>query len=213
MKIIDLDTWDRVERFRFFSSMDYPQYNICTNLDITGFLSSIKAMRLSFYCAMIFAAALALNQVPAFRYRIRDKQVVLHEQTHPSFTSLPSGSELFKIVTVELEDSLVKFAAKAKKQAAEQDCFISPGVAARDDLIYITCIPWVSFTHISHPISLTPGDSAPRISWGKYYNAGGQILLPFSVQANHALVDGIHIGQYINGLQAYLDEFHQGRAT
>ena len=213
MQIIDLDTWDRAERFRFFSSMDYPQYNICANLDITGFLPSIRAMRLSFYGAMIFAAARVLNQVPAFRYRIRGKQVVIHEQTHPSFTSLPSGSELFKIVTVELEDSLAAFAAKAKRQAAEQACFISPGVAARDDLIYITCIPWVSFTHISHPISLTPGDSAPRVSWGKYYKAGEQILLPFSVQAHHALVDGIHIGQYINGLQAYLDEFNRGCAT
>lgn len=207
MEVIDQEKWDRVEQFRFFKKMDYPQYNICANLDVTRFLPSIKAMRLSFYGAMIFAAAQALNQIPAFRYRIRGEQVVLHERVHPSFTSLPPGAELFKIVTVELEDSLAKFAEKAKQQAAEQECFISPGGMARDDLIYISCIPWVSFTHISHPIDLTPGDSAPRISWGKYYKNGEKIWLPFSVQAHHALVDGFHIGQYINGLQSYLDTF------
>jgi chloramphenicol O-acetyltransferase type A len=205
VEVIDQGSWDRAERFRFFNKMDYPQFNICANLDITRFLPSIKAQRLSFYGAMIFAAARALNQIPAFRYRIRGEQVVLHERVHPSFTSLPPGSELFKIVTVELEDSLAAFAAKAKQQAAAQECFISPAAMARDDLIYITCIPWVSFTHISHPIDLTPGDSAPRVSWGKYFAAEEKIWLPFSVQAHHALVDGIHIGQYITGLQTDLD--------
>jgi chloramphenicol O-acetyltransferase len=31
-------------------------------------------------------------------------------------------------------------------------------------------------------------------------------VLPFSVQVHHALIDGFHIGKYIEKLQEYLDE-------
>ncbi|MCC8197428.1 MAG: hypothetical protein LIP06_02330 [Tannerellaceae bacterium] len=74
-----------------------------------------------------------------------------------------------------------------------------------DDLIYITCIPWISFTHLYHTISLNKDDAVPRISWGKYYKNGDKVLLPFSVQVHHALADGIHVGKYIQKLQNYLD--------
>jgi chloramphenicol O-acetyltransferase type A len=31
-------------------------------------------------------------------------------------------------------------------------------------------------------------------------------LLPFSVQVNHALIDGFHIGKYVDRLQTFIDE-------
>ncbi len=207
MKSIDLNSWERATHYQFFKRMDYPQYNICANIDITRFLPTVKAKRLSFYYAMIFAASQVLNTVEAFRYRIRDDQVVLHEQTHPSVTEMSTGSELFKIVTAELDGSLELFVRQAKIKAESQECFIADATAVRDDLIYITCIPWVSFTHLSHPIPLNPADSVPRISWGKYFASGEKLLLPFSVQAHHALVDGFHMGKYLDGLQCYLDSF------
>jgi len=87
----------------------------------------------------------------------------------------------------------------------QNDYFNLKELAGRDDLIYITCIPWISFTHLSHTISLNKNDSVPRISWGKYFMENNKVLLPFSVQVNHALVDGIHIGRYFLKLQNYID--------
>jgi chloramphenicol O-acetyltransferase type A len=208
MKIIDLNTWDRTVHYRFFKRMDYPHYNMCVNLDITHFLKAVKEKQIPFYYAMIFAATRSLNAVEAFRYRIRGEQVVLHDMVHPSFTDMDKGSELFKMVTVNMEPSIVLFTANAKKKAEEQkDYFVREDVEGRDDLIYITCIPWVSFTSLSHTISFNKDDSVPRIAWGKYYADGDKILLPFSVQAHHSFVDGIHMGKYIDALQSDLDSF------
>ena len=53
---------------------------------------------------------------------------------------------------------------------------------------------------------MNPVDSIPRISWGKYFEESGKIKLPLSVQAHHALVDGIHVGQYFNTIQEILDD-------
>jgi chloramphenicol O-acetyltransferase type A len=208
MKTVDLETWNRKEHFAFFYRMDYPQYNICANIDITRFLTLVKGNCWSFYYAMIFAASEVANQNENFRYRIRKGQVILHDRVHPSFTDLAGkGDDLFKMVTVEMEDTLPAFIQKALHISANQSKYFDfATMAERDDFLYITCIPWVAFTSMTHTISLKRDDSVPRISWGKYFREGERVLLPFSVQVHHALADGNHVGQYFERLQDYLDK-------
>jgi chloramphenicol O-acetyltransferase type A len=206
MEVIDLNIWDRKEHFAYFRGTDYPQFNICANIDITKFLEYVKANKLPFYYAMIFAATAAANMNTNFRYRIRGNSVILHERLQPSFTHLDKDTNLFKYVTVDMNGDMKEFAVIAGEKAERQEGLFAPDDHdERDDLLYLTCIPWVSFTHISHTISLNKDDSVPRISWGKYFTEGGKTILPFSVQVNHALADGYHIGQYYNQLQDYID--------
>jgi len=209
MKYIDIENWKRKEHFLFFYRMDYPQFNICLNLDITRFLKFTKDNKLSFYYAMIYAVMKIVNRIDDFKYRIRDGKVVLHETVHPSFTYMDNegDDDLFKLITVELVDDIFVFSQIAKETSQNQvDYFGLDKLVGRDDLIYITCIPWVSFTHISHTITINKNDSVPKISWGKYYLDGEKVLLPFSIQVNHALIDGFQIGKYVDKLQAYMDE-------
>ncbi len=209
MEIIDLKTWDRTIHFNFFRRMDYPQYLICSNIEITNFLRKLREKNVSFYYGMIYAATYALNQVKEFKYRIRGDKVVLHDKIHPSFTDMTEGSEMFKMVTVDMEVNIENFVSKAEKKAnSQKDYFVIKDVGGRDDLIYITCIPWISFTNLSHTISFNKDDSVPRLAWGKYFEENGKVLMPFSVQAHHSFVDGIHMGKYFDALQKYLDEFH-----
>jgi chloramphenicol O-acetyltransferase type A len=206
MEIVDFNTWERTTHFNFFRRMDYPQYLICANVDVTHFLSMTRERDLSFYYGMIYAAMHALNQVKEFKYRIRGDQVVLHDTVHPSFTDMDEGSELFKMVTVDMEAGIEAFVTKAKQKAGDQkDYFARKDVEGRDDLVYITCIPWVSFTNLSHTISFNKDDSVPRLAWGKYFYQDEKVLLPFSVQAHHSFVDGIHMGKYFDVLQKYLN--------
>ena len=205
MKEIDINNWNRKEHFNFFYRMDYPQYNLCMNVDVTNFLKFIKKNGLPFYYSMIFATTEAANHVENFRYRIRDGKVVLHDNVHPSFTDMNKNDDLFKFVTLELDSDIETFCKKAKEKSETQvKAFDMSGFEGRDDLLYITSIPWISFTHISHTISINRNDSVPRISWGKYFEQDGQILLPFSVQVHHALMDGYHVGKYVETLQEIL---------
>ncbi|HBE76972.1 MAG TPA: chloramphenicol acetyltransferase [Firmicutes bacterium] len=207
MEFIDLATWKRKEHFEFFHRMDYPQFNICANIDVTNFLNFVRTKQISFYYAMIYAATYAANQIIDFRYRIRENKLILHDKLHPSFTDLNDNeTDLFKLVTVEMKDDLLEFVKYAEAESNnQQNYFNLEKLAGRDDLIYITCIPWISFTHLSHTISLNKNDSVPKISWGKYFSENNKILLPFSVQVNHALMDGVHIGRYFSYLQDYIN--------
>jgi chloramphenicol O-acetyltransferase type A len=75
----------------------------------------------------------------------------------------------------------------------------------RDDLIYVTSIPWISFTSLMNPVPLRPIDSFPRIAWGKYFEENGRIKLPLHLQVHHGLMDGFHAGQFFNALQEMCD--------
>ncbi|MDD4193580.1 MAG: chloramphenicol acetyltransferase [Mangrovibacterium sp.] len=211
MKIIDLNTWKRKEHFEFFYRADQPQYNICANMDLTRFLASSRENRLPLYYALIYAVTDVANRCENFRYRIREnKQVVLYDRVHPSFTEMSrdSDDDLFKLLTVEMNGSMADFIQSARETSAGQSAYFNLGpIAGRDDFLYITCIPWISFTHISHTFTLNRNDAVPRISWGKYFHEGEKVLLPFSVQVHHALVDGYHVGEYFRKLQEYLDSF------
>lgn len=208
MEFVDMNNWGRKEHFDFFHRADYAQYNICANIDVTSFLSLTKQKGLPFYHSMIYMATQTANEIINFRYRIREDRVVLHDRLTPSFTWLKDEEELFRLVTVELKEDIREFARAADEKARTQtEYFPLKENAGRDDFVYITCIPWVSFTHISHTFHLNKNDSVPRLSWGKYFTLKDKILLPFSVQVNHALVDGVHVGKYYTRLQEHLDNF------
>ena len=75
----------------------------------------------------------------------------------------------------------------------------------QDDLLFMTGLPWVSFTSMLHPIHMHPADSVPRIAWGKFFDQEGRTRMPVAVQVHHALMDGLHIGRYYQRIQEHFD--------
>jgi chloramphenicol O-acetyltransferase type A len=76
----------------------------------------------------------------------------------------------------------------------------------RDDLLFMTAIPWVSFTSFMHPLKLYPADSVPRFAWGKFFQDGKSLKMPLSVQGHHAVMDGLHVGRFYEEIQTYLNQ-------
>ena len=50
------------------------------------------------------------------------------------------------------------------------------------------------------------GPLGPLFDWDKYYERDGKVLIPISAQAHHSFVDGLHIGQFVEELQKFLNE-------
>lgn len=205
MRYLDIENWNRKEHYSYFKELDYPHFSICGNVDITEFIKFVKENGSSFFLSFLYASAKTANSIEAFRYRIRKDKVAVHDKVSPSFTVMTS-KEVFSFCTVDFEDDYKEFYTSASREIEKaKDKVIIEDEPGRDDLLYITCIPWVSFTNITHPIQMRPVDSIPRISWGKYFEENGRMKLPLSVQAHHALVDGMHIGQYFIKLQEMLN--------
>jgi chloramphenicol O-acetyltransferase type A len=211
MRIIDLDSWPRRRHFELFRGMDYPHFGLCADLEITAFQPVVHARGLSFTATAAYVLTRAANAVPEFRLRIRGDQVVEHTFVHPSFTVV-NEQDLFSFCTVPYRDELDDFLALAKERMsqvqAEPVLADEPG---QDDLLFMTSMPWLSFTSVLHPIHMHPVDSVPRIAWGKFFTREKRIWMPVAVQVHHALMDGLHVGHFyeeaqnlFNNLELYL---------
>lgn len=201
---IDLQTWKRALHCQVFRNSAQPQYGVSFELDIANFLPKIRKKGLSFTFSLIHTVTKCANSIEEFRYRFEDGKVVLYDQIHTSFTYLNPETELFKVVNVEMRDSLEEYAALAAETERNQACYF-PETAMRSDVYQFSPFPWVSFTHISHTDSGKKDSATPLFDWGKYFERDGKILLPFSVQVHHSFVDGIHIGKLAEALQHALD--------
>lgn len=203
---IDIDNWERKEHFNYFKEYDYPHINICANVDITKFYNYIKKKGYPFFLSFVYVTTKTANSIKEFRYRIRDNKIVVHDIVSPSFTVMTSKG-VFSFCHGKFIDNFEEFKAENEKIIAlTKDSIILEDEPNKDDVLFITSIPWVSFTNITHPINMHPVDSVPRIAWGKYFEENGSIKIPLSVQAHHAVVDGMHIGEYYDTIQKILDK-------
>ena len=111
MKKIDLADWERTVHYQIFRNYVQPQYCVTFELDITHFLKIIKERNYSFTFSMVFAVSKCANQIREFRYRLVDGNPVIFDQIHTAFTYLNKDTGLFKVVNVEMTNTLEEYVA------------------------------------------------------------------------------------------------------
>jgi chloramphenicol O-acetyltransferase type A len=177
---------------------------MCANVDLTTFYRAVKQRGYSITTAIVYVLSRAANAIPEFRHRIRGGGVVEHDVVHPSITVL-TDDELFTFCTLDYVEDFAEFAARAAEAIAYvQEHPTLEDEPGRDDMLFMTAIPWVSFTSFMHPLHLHPPDSIPRFAWGKFVEDDDSLEMPLGVQGHHALMDGIHVGKFYAEVQEYL---------
>jgi chloramphenicol O-acetyltransferase type A len=206
---IDLKSWPRRKHYELFSAYAYPYFNLCADVDVAPLVRAARAGRSSFTAHLLYPLARAANSIPELRHRIRGDDVIEHGVVHPATTVL-GEDDLFAFCFIEyVEDggAFVRSAIEALECARR-----SPSIEdepGRDDFLFMTAIPWVSFTSMMHPVPLSPPDSVPRIAWGRFRTEGERMPMPLSLHAHHGLVDGIHAGRFYERVQALIDDVEQ----
>lgn len=203
---IDREHWERREHYAFFAPMSHPFYSLTFPVDVTPLRQRCKREGLPFYPAMVFAVTKAMEQVEAFLYKDRNGAIVRHDRLVPSFTDLKKGSELFHIVTLEAGEDLSDFCRRAKAASEAQTEFLPTGPWAEDELIYFTCLPWFPITSLTNERDMVPWDSVPRVSWGRWEEQGDRTMLSLSLELNHRLLDGVHVGKFYQTLCDWMEK-------
>lgn len=204
-RYLDIETWKRRQHFEFFKDYHNPFFNVCASVDATPLLELTRAARgVSFSVAYHFFSIKAANEVEPFRYRLRGERVLVHERVHAG-TTLLLPDENFTFVYFDYTEDFQLFHARAE---ASIESARAGGVrlherAEQDDLIYHSVIPWATFTSISHARRGGRHESVPKIAFGRYRSEGGRVMMPVSVEVNHALMDGLHVGRYFERLESY----------
>jgi chloramphenicol O-acetyltransferase type A len=201
---LDTGAWSRRHLFRLFKDYDDPYFNVCADVDVTPLLALARERGLSFFVTYHFLSTKAANEVEPFRYRLRGERVLVHERVHAgAIILLPDDS--FTFVYFEYFGAFHE-GARALVERARREPPPLDQRAGQDDLIYHSVIPWVSFTGIKHARDSRQQSGIPKVAFGKYREAGGRVLMPVSVEAHHALMDGLHAGRFFERFQRHCSD-------
>mgnify|MGYP006273782795 CR=1 FL=1 len=204
---LDLGTWPRTNHFEFFRTFDEPFFGVCVDVDCTRAYAHCKSEAQSFFLFYLHKALAAANAVEPFRLRIEDGDVYVHDRVHASPTiERPDGT--FGYAYIEYHEDWSQFATAATEEIerVRAGTELAPATAG-ENVLHVTALPWLDFTALSHARHFGFEDSSPKISFGKMTESDddGTRSMPVSIHVHHALVDGRHVGDFVDAFQARMD--------
>jgi chloramphenicol O-acetyltransferase type A len=201
---LNLETWNRKEHFLFFKQMEEPFFGITTTIDCTKAYVKSKEIGVSFFVYYLHKTLQAVNEIENFRYRIIDDEVFIFDRIDASATIMRED-KTFGFSYIEFLKDVTHFNEITLKEIERIQT--TTGLFTREypeNLIHFSALPWVNFTSLSHARSFTWSDSCPKISFGKMMEEKGKKTMSISVHVHHGLVDGYHVGLFIDTLQNLL---------
>jgi len=202
---INIKTWVRKDHFNFFNTFDEPFFGVTVDLDCTSTYQEAKANGISFFLLYLHKSLLAANQIENFKYRIIDGEVWKYAEIHASATiNRPNGTFGFSYLDFHKNFEHFRTHAVEEIRKVENSTGLFPA-ASGENVIHYSALPWLNFTSMSHARNYAYKDSCPKISFGKIRDDDGRKIMPVSIHANHALMDGFHVAQFVHTYQTLLN--------
>ncbi len=188
--------------------MSEPFFGATVAIDCTKAYEKAKSISSSFFIYYLHKTLQAVNAIENFRYRIENDTIVVYDRIDGSPT-IGRSDGTFGFSLTEFHPDFTVF----EKNALEEIERIqnTTGLFTRsfdsDNLIHFSALPWLDFTSLSHARSFTFPDSCPKISFGKMVvQNDGSKRMNMSVHVHHGLMDGLHLGQFVDYFQQIMNE-------
>ena len=205
-KLLDISCCNGKEHLVFFSTFEEPFFSITCSMDMTIAYKKAKKLQVPFFTYYLHKSILAINKVENFRYRIEEGKVYIYDEIHASATIMRED-KTFGSSFMNYLENLTNF--QIMVEAEIQRVQNTSGLFTRDfpqNIIHFSAIPWINFTGLTHSRSFTYPDSCPKISFGKLMTIGTQKTMAMTLAAHHGLVDGYHMGLFVEELQKLLNK-------
>jgi chloramphenicol O-acetyltransferase type A len=202
---IDFETWERRVVFEFFKGFDEPYHGVCVRVDCTATFGYAKERGLSVFLSLLHRSLSAAQRVEQFRTCLAGDEVWLYDRLNGgSAVGRPNGTIGFGYYPFHerIGDFVAEASVEVERVRGRTDLERRPEM----NLIRYSVMPWLDFTSVSHARQFKRADSAPRITFGKITEANGRRTMPISIHVHHGFIDGLHVGQYVEHFQRYLDE-------
>ncbi len=205
--LLDLENWNRKEHFLFFKQMEEPFFGITTTIDCTKAYEKAKQLETSFFVYYLHKTIVAVNAIEPFRYRIVEDKIYVFDTIDVSATIMRED-KTFGFSLIQYDPNFNVFAKNTFEEIEriKNTTGLFTREFASDNLIHFSAVPWVNFTSLSHARSFTFPDSCPKISFGKMMvDQDGKKTMPMSVHVHHGLMDGYHVGQFVDCFQELMN--------
>ena len=206
-KVLDIESWDRKRHYEFFKDFEEPFFGITANVEVTKAYRKCKREKQSFFIYYLYAACKAANTIEAFKYRIEeDGRVIIHESINASSTiNRPDGTFGFSYIDFDNDFESFKENAQREIDRVRSKTDLVPSSSA-SNTIHFSTLPWIKFTSISHARRFSFKESIPKISFGKLFEENNRLYLPISIHVHHSLMDGYHVGKFLEMMEEILKQ-------
>ena len=203
---INLATWKRREHFEVFKDFDEPLFGITVKVECSKAYRKSKETGNPFSLYYLYLSLKTVNEIEEFRYRIEDDKVFCYDRVDAGPTIF-RDDETFGFGYLKYDKDIAKFMVHAKIEVervkAERGLKFP---ASGENMIHYSTLPWADFTAVNHARRLDSGRSIPKITFGKITREGSKMWMPVDIHANHAVMDGFHVGKFIERFQELLDQ-------
>nr|WP_321235238.1 CatA-like O-acetyltransferase [uncultured Psychroserpens sp.] len=205
MEVIDINTWNRKQQFEHFKSFADPYFGMTIPFDVSNAYASAKKLRISFFAKYLHDCMKAINDIDALKMRILNDNVVKFDVIHASAT-LMRADMTFALSYIHYSPDIYEFInniEKEKTRVLNTNDFYPP--ENKLDCIHCSAIPWINFSGHKEAVSGVL-DSVPKLAFSKMNKTNDTLEMNVAIYANHALVDGYHVGIFSEKFQHYLNK-------
>lgn len=203
---IDISTWKRREHFEVFKNFDEPLFGITVRVECSQAYKFAKNANYPFSLFYLYLSLRAANEIEEFRYRIEDDKIFCYDRVGAGPTIFREDETYGCGFFPYYEDvDLFMEVSKAETERVKAERGLKFPHSGNDILHYST-LPWADFSSLNHARDFINGRSIPKITFGKISRDEvlDQMWLPVDIHVNHALMDGFHVGKFIERFQELL---------
>lgn len=201
---LDIQNWNRKKLYEHYMTLADPFFAITAEVDVSYVYHLAKKSQTSFFARYLHACICAVNAVENLKYRIQNDKIIIYDRIAASAT-IARPDRTYGFSFIDYSEDFTTFHAnlsREKQRILQSDDLYPPSNTL--DCVYCSAIPWIHFTGHKETFTGSNKDSVPRLAFGKVIEKQGKIMMPIAIAVNHALVDGYHVGQFLEEFQKNL---------
>lgn len=200
--VVDMEKWKRAELFSHY--MDYMRIvlSLTVDIDVTRLKEYSVNTGIGFYPLMIWVVSKVINSHDEFKYSRNEKgELIRWDMVSPSYTVFHKEDENFTKMLTEYSEDLFEFYERFKEDGKKHE---NERAIVKDhpaNFFDVSCLPWVKYRHFDMHVFDNGMFLAPVVTWGKYEEENGRLVMPLSMNIHHAVADGFHLSRFFNEVQ------------
>jgi chloramphenicol O-acetyltransferase type A len=200
---ISLDTWSRANVFKTFIQDLRCVISITADIDVTGAVAFCKAHGYRFYPTFLYLAAKAVNRRDELKMGYdKDGNLIQWDYVSPYYADFHPHDETFvKLITAYSPDFAVFYDRAVADMTLHQHKQAFEIAYDARNTFDVSCLPWLHYKSCDLHIFDSGTYLAPVITWGKYENQNGKLMMPLTMQIHHAVADGYHTTRFFKDVE------------
>ncbi len=203
----------RAEAYRHYRGLRQPRWSLTTRVDVAALMAALPGWRqdlpsLTAFVAYHHAVIRAANAIPQLRQRLVEGGDAIEWERIDGTPTVLRPDDSFAVARLPFCLRLRDFAPAALSAVSEA---AQPGgplgfVPEPQGELHMTTLPLVAFTAFNHARGGGFDDGTPAIAMGRFTPEGDRLWMPLNIEVHHALVDGVHVGRFVQALEGLLAE-------